>query len=74
MSRKDDSMDINIRDHIRNNFKDSNESEIKDSIIESIDSKDEVVLPGLGVFFELLWNGSDEEQKNQIVSTILKHI
>lgn len=74
MSRKDDSMDINIREHICNNFKDTNENEIKDSIVESIDSKDEVILPGLGVFFEILWNGSNEEEKDQIVSTIKKHI
>ncbi len=67
-------MEINIREHIRNNFKGTNLNEIKDSIVESIDSKDEVVLPGLGVFFEILWNGSDEKEKDTIVSIILNHI
>lgn len=67
-------MDINIREHIRNNFKDSNKSEIKDSIISSIESKDEVVLPGLGVLFEILWNGSDSIEQETIVSTIQKNL
>ena len=67
-------MDIKIREHIRNNFKDSNPNEIKESIVESIASKDEVVLPGLGVFFEILWNSSDEIQQQNIVDNILKNI
>ena len=74
IDRKDDSMDIKIRDHIRNNFKNSNEIEIKDSIIESIASKDEVILPGLGVFFEILWNSSNDIQKDEIISILHKNL
>ena len=51
-----------IRNYIKNNFKDNDIDDIKESIIESIKSKDEVLLPGLGVFFELVWNNSDEEE------------
>lgn len=67
-------MDIKIREHIRNNFKDSNQKEIKESIVASIESKDEVVLPGLGVFFEILWNGSDDNLKETILETIQSHL
>lgn len=67
-------MDIKIREHIRSNFKDSNQTEIKESIIASIESKDEVVLPGMGVFFEILWNGSDENLKETIVNTIQSNL
>lgn len=65
-------MEIKIRDHICKNFKDSDENEIRESIIASIESKDEVVLPGLGVFFEILWNNSDDAMKETIVTTIQK--
>lgn len=67
-------MDIKIREHIRSNFKDSDQKEIKESIVASIESKDEVVLPGLGVFFEILWNGSDENLKETILETIQSHL
>ncbi len=67
-------MDIKIREHIRKNFKDSDQAEIKESIVASIESKDEVVLPGLGVFFEILWNGSDDNLKETILETIQSHL
>lgn len=63
-------MNISIREHIQNNFKDSDLEEIKSSIEASIESKDEVVLPGMGVFFELLWNKSDENNREFILNTI----
>lgn len=63
-------MDISIRDYIKNNFKDSNDKEIKDSITSSISESVEETLPGLGVFFEMLWAKSSEEEKDNIVSKI----
>ena len=67
-------MNINIRESIKNNFKDSNEDEIIESIRSSITDKDEITLPGLGVFFEILWENSNDELKNQIVSIIKSFI
>lgn len=65
---------MDIRSYIRNNFKDDDTNTIKESIYESIKSKDEVLLPGLGVFFELLWNNSNEEEKNNILEKIHNNI
>lgn len=65
-------MDIDIRKSIINNFKESNIEEIKNSIIESIQDKDEITLPGLGVFFEILWNNSDDTKKDYILQTLKK--
>ena len=67
-------MNVDIRKHIRNNFKDSDINEIEDSINSSIDSKEEIVLPGLGVLFEILWNNCSEELKNGILDTIINNI
>lgn len=63
-------MQISIRNYIKNNFKNSNEAEIKDSIVSSISEGDEISLPGLGVLFELLWNNIDEEMQNKILKII----
>ena len=67
-------MNIDIRKSIINNFKNSNTEEIKQSIESSIQDKDEITLPGIGVFFEILWKNSNEEQKNIILETIQKNI
>lgn len=65
-------MNIDIRKSIKNNFSDSDLEEIRNSIEDSINKGDEITLPGLGVFFEILWNNSDENNKNEILETIKK--
>jgi len=65
-------MDIDIRKSIINNFENSNVDEIKKAIEESIFDKDEITLPGLGVFFEILWNNSDDTKKDYILQTLKK--
>lgn len=65
-------MNIDIRQNIINNFKDTNVEEIKNSIVASINEKDEITLPGLGVFFEILWNNSEDNEKEFILNNIKK--
>ena len=65
-------MDIDIRKSIINNFKESDIEEIKNSIEESISDGDEITLPGLGVFFEILWKTSDDTKKDYILQTLKK--
>ena len=42
---------MDIRNYIRNNLSDCNEMDIRETILSSVNSNDEVVLPGLGVLF-----------------------
>ena len=67
-------MNIDIRNYIINNFKEDSINDIRSSIDKSITSKEEEPLIGLGVFFELLWNNSDEETKLLILNTIKRGI
>ncbi len=53
-------MNIDIRKSIINNFKESSNDDIYESIVEAIRDHDDVTLPGLGVFFELLWLNSSK--------------
>lgn len=68
--RKDDRMNLDIRNFIENNFKNSTTDDLKESIEEALESKEEVTLPGLGVFFELLWKNSTEEERETILTKI----
>ena len=63
-------MNIDIRNHIINNFKNNNKEELKNSIVDSINEHDEVTLPGMGVFMELIWNNSTEAMKDEILNIL----
>lgn len=65
-------MKIDIRKNIITNFADADVDEISTSIKASIEENEEVTLPGLGVFFELLWNNSNENEQLFILNTIKK--
>ena len=63
---------IDVREYIINNFKDDDINDIEESIVSSIDSHDEDPLIGLGVLFELLWNNSNNKEKEIILNNIKK--
>lgn len=63
---------IDIRQYIKNNFKDDNIEDIELSIKDSISSKEDDPLIGLGVLFEILWNNSTKEQQTIILNNIKK--
>ncbi len=63
-------MNIDIRSHIINNFKGDNINTLREAIEESIKNNDEITLPGMGVFFELVWQKADEETRNKILNIL----
>lgn len=63
---------IDVRKYIINNFKEDTIEDIEKSITTSIDSKSEDPLIGLGVLFELMWNNSNNELKESILTNIKK--
>lgn len=65
-------MNIDIRKSIIKNFEGSGIDNIRESIETSIEDREEITLPGLGVFFEILWNNADNEDKEFILRTIEK--
>lgn len=67
-------MDTSIRKYIINNLNDCNQNDIKETILASVNSEDEVILPGLGVLFEMVWSNSNEELKNNIIELIYENV
>lgn len=63
-------MNLDIRSHIINNFKGDDINVLKDAIEESIKNNDEITLPGMGVFFELVWQKADEDTKSKILEIL----
>lgn len=67
-------MNLSIREHIINNFKGDNYDTLRKAIDEAVGEQDEVTLPGLGVFLEIIWEGADQELKNQMIDLIKKRV
>ncbi len=67
-------MDTNIRQHIINNFSGDNFDTLRRAIDESVEAQDEVTLPGLGVFLEIIWENASQELKNEMIDIIRKRV
>ena len=62
--------DISIRKYIIDNFKWDNESELEESINDTIKEGLEEALPGLGVFMELIWKNASDELKKELLEIL----
>ncbi len=67
-------MDTNIRQHIINNFSGDNFDTLRRAIDESVEAQDEVTLPWLGVFLEIIWENASQELKNEMIEIIRKRV
>lgn len=67
-------MNLDIRSHIINNFKEDDIDTLRSAIDESIQNNDEITLPGMGVFFEIVWQDSSDDMKNEILNILEKRV
>lgn len=65
---------MNIKDYIIQNFKDDDVNTIKTAIDESVKEYNEDTLPGLGIFFMLVWENSNDNEKNTILEKIKSNL
>lgn len=63
-------MEISIKGYIEQNFKNASIDDIKSSIEESIKKNEDITLPGLGVFFQKLWETSNDNEKQEILNKL----
>ncbi|MBS3682085.1 small acid-soluble spore protein SspI [Ornithinibacillus massiliensis] len=63
-------MDLNLRHAILSNISDNNQSQLEATIVDAIQSGEEKMLPGLGVLFELIWQQSNEQEKQEMIEAL----
>lgn len=68
-----DYMNLNIRSDIKEKLKEENINSLKKVIDDSID-KEELILPGLGVIFEIIWKNINDSEKNNLVKVFIDNI
>ena len=61
---------MNIRNALLNKLHNSTTKELKEIIDGGIASKEETILPGLGVLFEEYYNSLNKMQKDDMIQTL----
>ena len=67
-------INTSIRGYIINNFKNDKKDVLRKAIEGSIKEQDEETLPGMGVFLEIIWSDSSEEQKEEMLDIIMNRL
>ncbi|MDD4570377.1 MAG: small acid-soluble spore protein SspI, partial [Tepidanaerobacteraceae bacterium] len=52
----------------------SSKAEVEGYIQETIDTREEEALPGMGILFEVVWNNSDTTEKSSMMDKIMQGI
>ena len=63
---------MTIKDYIINNFKEDDVNTLRNTIDECIKDDDEETLPGMGVFLNLIWQQSNEDERKTILENLNK--
>ncbi|WP_342510853.1 small acid-soluble spore protein SspI [Sporosarcina sp. FSL K6-1522] len=63
-------MNFQIRDAITANMTNHSAEDVRNVVEDAIKRGEEHLLPGLGVFFEKLWNSSGEQEKSKIAGEL----
>ncbi len=66
--------DLDLRNAILMKLNGSSPEDLKETIIDAIESKEEKTLPGLGVLFEILWKNSSSDRQSEMLSTMADHL
>ncbi|MFC7061577.1 small acid-soluble spore protein SspI [Halobacillus seohaensis] len=67
-------MNLNLRQAILSNVTGHNADQLQATIDDALQQGEEKMLPGLGVFFEKLWQESNEQDRQEILSTLEKSL
>lgn len=63
-------MDLNLRKAILANISNNDQSQLEATIVDAIQTGEEKMLPGLGVLFELIWQQSNPEEKQEMLEAL----
>lgn len=63
-------MNLNLRNAILHNVTGNTQDQLKDTIVDAIQNGEEKMLPGLGVLFEVIWQNSSEQDKQEMLQTL----
>ncbi|MBT2648174.1 small acid-soluble spore protein SspI [Peribacillus sp. RS7] len=63
-------MNLNLRNAIIQNVSGNSQEQLEDTIVDAIQNGEEKMLPGLGVLFEVIWQNSSEQEKQEMITAL----
>jgi small acid-soluble spore protein I (minor) len=66
--------DVNLRRAVLDNLTDSTINDLRETILDAVQSGEDKILPGLGVLFEVLWQNSNPSDQGRIIQAVHKGI
>lgn len=63
-------MNLNLRHAVISNVSGNSQDQLQDTIVDAIQSGEEKMLPGLGVLFEVIWKNANEQDKQEMLTTL----
>ncbi|MDY0408621.1 small acid-soluble spore protein SspI [Virgibacillus soli] len=63
-------MNLDIRKAIIQNISQNDKNQLEATIVDAIENGEEKMLPGLGVLFELIWEQSNNAEKQEMVEAL----
>ncbi|MGJ7920475.1 small acid-soluble spore protein SspI [Neobacillus sp. LXY-4] len=63
-------MNLNLRHAIIQNVSGNSQDELRDTIVDAIQTGEEKMLPGLGVLFEVIWESASEQEKSEMLGLL----
>jgi small acid-soluble spore protein I (minor) len=63
-------MNLNLRNAIIQNVSGNTQEQLEDTIVDAIQNGEEKMLPGLGVLFEVIWQHSSEQEKQEMITAL----
>ncbi|WP_075982519.1 small acid-soluble spore protein SspI [Bacillus massilinigeriensis] len=63
-------MNLNLRNAIIHNVSGNTQDELRDTIVDAIQTGEEKMLPGLGVLFEVIWNNASEKERQEMLQLL----
>ncbi|AZV44654.1 MULTISPECIES: small acid-soluble spore protein SspI [Peribacillus] len=63
-------MNLNLRNAIISNVTGNTQEQLEDTIVDAISNGEEKMLPGLGVLFEVIWQNSSQNEKEEMLRAL----
>lgn len=63
-------MNFDIRQAIIDNISTNSNEHLESVVVDAMQTKEEKMLPGLGVLFELIWEHSNSENKQTMIDSL----
>ncbi|MFJ8264491.1 small acid-soluble spore protein SspI [Peribacillus asahii] len=63
-------MNLNLRNAIISNVTGNTPEQLEDTIVDAISNGEEKMLPGLGVLFEVIWQNSSQNEKEEMLRAL----